>query len=314
MCCLAANLPKPALSLAGFAYLGIRTPTTILMMKYTTVLLLSTLIFCMGEISAQHLFPEPPGIQAYTYRESFKKDVAATLDTIRDLGFTEIECGLDPYGLTTEEFKQMLDERNLSSPSVGVGYDELLNDPQEVARRAKIMGADYVMTAWIPHDGDNFTIENAEKAVEDFNRMGKALKENGLTFCYHTHGYEFRPHEGGTLFDYIVENTNPEYVSFEMDILWTYLPGADPAALLRKYGSRWKLMHLKDLKKGVESNHTGHTPLENNVVLGEGQIDMPAVLKAAKEVGIQHYFIEDESPWMSKQVPQSLTYLKNLEK
>ena len=277
--------------------------------------LLCLLIFLFFDISgalAQALFPQTPGIQLYTYRNSFKKDVAATLDTIRDLGFKEVECGVSPYGLTTEQFKLMLDERGLKAPAVGAGYEELVNNPEEIARKAKILGASYVMTAWIPHDGDNFTIEHAKKAVEDFNRVGKILKENGLTFCYHNHGYEFRPYEDGTLFDYIAENTDPEYVSFEMDILWTFLPGADPAALLRKYGDRWKLMHLKDLKKGVESNHTGHTPLENNVVLGSGQIDMPAVLKAAKEVGIQHYFIEDESPWVSEQVPQSLAYLKSL--
>lgn len=285
-------------------------------MKNLPYLLCIYMIFFLNinGLYAQKLFPKMPGVQAYTYRFSFEKGVEATLDTIRDLGFKEMECGLSPYGLTTEQFKQMLDERGIKSPSVGVDYNELVKDPQEVARKAKIMGASYVMTAWIPHDGDNFTIENAKKAVADFNRVGKVLKENGLTFCYHNHGYEFRPYEGGTLFDYIAENTNPEYVSFEMDILWAFLPGADPAALLRKYGNRWKLMHLKDLKEGVESNNTGHTPIENNVVLGAGQLDMPAILKAAKEVGIKHYFIEDESPWMSKQVPQSLAYLKSLKK
>ncbi|MEQ9439615.1 MAG: sugar phosphate isomerase/epimerase [Cyclobacteriaceae bacterium] len=270
------------------------------------------LLFSIPDAVAQTLFPQMPGIQAYTYRFSFEKGVEATLDTIRDLGFTEIECGLSPYDLTTEEFKKMLDERGISAPSVGAGYEELVNDPEEVARKAKIMGASYVMTAWIPHDGDNFTIEHAKKAVEDFNRVGKVLKENGLTFCYHNHGYEFRPYEDGTLFDYIAENTNPDYVSFEMDILWAFLPGADPAALLKKYGDRWKLMHLKDLKEGVESNMNGHTPLENNVVLGTGQLDMPAILKAAKEAGIAHYFIEDESMHVPEQVPQSLAYLKSL--
>ena len=97
-----------------------------------------------------------------------------------------------------------------------------------------------------------------------------------------------------------------------MDILWAFLPGADPAALLKKYGNRWKLMHLKDLKEGIESNMTGHTPVENNVVLGTGQLDMPAILKAAKEAGIAHYFIEDESLRVPEQVPESLAYLKSL--
>ncbi len=263
---------------------------------------------------AQALFPQMPGVQAYSYRVNFKKDVAATLDTIRDLGFKEIECGVSPYGLTTEAFKKMLDDRGIKAPSVGAGYEELVNDPEEIARKAKIMGASYVMTAWIPHDGDNFTIEDAKKAVADFNKAGKVLKENGITFCYHNHGYEFRPYEDGTLFDYIAENTNPEYVSFEMDVLWVVHPGADPVALLEKYGDRWKLMHLKDLRKGVKGDFSGGTPTENDVALGTGQVDIPAVLKAAQKAGVQHYFIEDESPVVSTQIPKSLAYLKGLKK
>ncbi|MDH5602756.1 MAG: sugar phosphate isomerase/epimerase [Cyclobacteriaceae bacterium] len=261
---------------------------------------------------AKPLMAKTPGIQTYSFRASFAVDVAATLDTIRDFGFTEVECGLDPYGLTTEEFKAMLDERGIKAVSVGAGYDEVVKNPAEIARKTKILGASYVMVAWIPHKGNDFTLENAQKAVEDFNAAGKVLRENGITLCYHTHGYEFRPHEGGTLFDYIMENTNPEYVSFEMDIMWVFFPGADPVALLNKYGNRWKLMHLKDLKKGVEGNDTGGTDVRNDVALGTGQIPLPEVLRAAKNAGVEYYFIEDESPSVTQQVPQSLEYLKSL--
>lgn len=262
--------------------------------------------------SAKPLFPHTPGIQAYTYRFSFKKDVAATLDTIRSLGITEIESGLNPNGLTTEAFRKLLDERGMKAPSVGAGYDDIVKNPEEIARKAKIMGASYVMVAWIPHEKNNFTIKDAKKAVKDFNRVGKVLKENGLTFCYHNHGYEFSPYKNGTLFDYIAENTNPEYVSFELDVLWAVHPGQDPVELLNKYGNRWKLMHLKDLKKGIKGDFSGNTPIENDVALGTGQIDLPAVLKAAKKAGVKHYFIEDESLRVSEQVPQSMAYLKSL--
>ncbi len=261
--------------------------------------------------SGKPLFPKTPGVQAYTYRNSFKNGVEATLDTIRSLGFTEIECGTDPEGLTPEAFRKLLDARGMKAPSVGAGYETIVKDPQEVARKAKILGASYVMVAWIPHKGD-FTLQDAQKAATDFNRVGKVLRENGLTFCYHNHGYEFQPYEDGTLFDYLVKNTDPRYVSFEMDVMWTVHPGQDPVKLLNKYGNRWKLMHLKDLKKGVKGDLSGGTPVENDVALGTGQVNVPAVLKAAKKAGIKHYFIEDESPSIRTQVPQSLAYLKSL--
>jgi len=256
------------------------------------------------------LYTAPFGVQAYTFRKSFPNGVAATLDTIKMMGFTEIEGGGGQ--MPPEEFKKLCEERGISIPSTGSGYDPLVKDPQAVADRAKALGAKYVMCAWIPHKNGSFNFENVKKAVEDFNAVGKVLKENGLTFCYHVHGYEFWPYEKGTLLDYIIKNTNPEYVSFEMDIMWVQFGGGDPAALLKKYGDRWKLMHVKDLRKGVKKDLTGLTSPENDVPIGTGELDIPKILKQAKKVGVKHYFIEDESSHVGTQVPQSIAYLKSL--
>jgi sugar phosphate isomerase/epimerase len=258
------------------------------------------------------LFPQTPGMQTYTFRHSMKKSVPAVLDSIKSLGITILEGNTGGEGLGAEAFRKLLDERGMKCVSVGADYNELVKDPAEVARKAKIIGASYVMVAWIPHG--KFDLEVAKKAVEDFNKAGKVLKENGITFCYHIHGYEFVPYNGETLFDYIVKNTNPKYVSFELDMLWAFHGGQDPAKLLLKYPNRWKLVHLKDLKKGVKGDLTGSTSVENDVVLGTGQLDVPSILKAAKKVGVKYYFIEDESSVYGKQIPQTMEYLKSLKK
>jgi sugar phosphate isomerase/epimerase len=198
--------------------------------------------------------------------------------------------------------------------SFGTSYDELVNNTSKVGETAQILGASFVRVAWIPHDNKvPFSIETTKKAVEDFNKAGKFLKEQyGLTFCYHNHGYEFQPYEKGTLFDFLAANTNPTYVSFELDILWVAHPGKDPVQIIKKYGDRIKLMHVKDLKKGVQGDFSGSTPVENDVTLGTGQIDVAAVIKAAKKSAIKYYYIEDESPLANKQVPKSLAFLKQL--
>jgi sugar phosphate isomerase/epimerase len=277
-------------------------------MKKSLIPVLLAALFIQHASAQKKLYTFPFGVQAYTFRKSFPNGVPATLDSIKNMGFTEVEGGGGK--MPPEEFKKLCDERGLSIPSTGVNYDQLGN-AQEVADKAKILGAKFVMCAWIPHDGD-FNLDYAKKAVEAFNTAGKVFKENGLTFCYHVHGYEFWPYEKGTLLDYIITNTNPEYVSFEMDILWTYFGGGDPVALLKKYGSRWKLMHVKDLRKGTKKDLSGGTSQENDVALGTGEINIPAILKEAKKVGIQHYFIEDESSRVNIQVPQSIAYLKSL--
>ena len=94
--------------------------------------------------------------------------------------------------------------------------------------------------------------------------------------------------------------------------MWIYFGGGDPAGLLKKYGNRWKLMHLKDLRKGTPKDLTGLTAEENDVPLGTGELNIPEILKEAKKAGIKHYFIEDESPTVMQQIPQSIQYLKSL--
>ncbi len=237
-------------------------------------------------------------------------NAARALDTIKMMGFTELEGG--PGNLSPQQFKNLCDERGIIIPSTGAGYEELIQHPDSVVYVAKALGSEYVMCAWIPHDDGVFSFENAKKAVEDFNKAGKYLKEHGLTFCYHAHGYEFQPYKNGTLLDYIFNNSDPRYVSFEMDIFWIQFGGGDPVALLKKYGSRWKLMHLKDMRKGTKKDLTGLTSTENDVAIGTGELDIPAILKEAKKIGIKHYFIEDESNDPELQVPRSITYLESL--
>jgi len=276
-------------------------------------LILSTLLLPAAAfpVSAELLFPQMPGMVSYTYREEFTKDVPGTLDRIKALGITDMEFS-NLFGQSAARLRALLDARGMVCSSFGVGYDEVRNKTDEVAANAKTLGAKYVRVAWLPNR-QPFTLELAKQTAAEFNSVGKRLREQyGLTFCYHNHGFEFARNDTGTLFDVLMAETRPQDVSFELDILWAYHPGADPAALLQKHGSRFKLMHLKDLRKGVQGDLSGKTATENDVALGTGQLDLPAILKAAKEAGVQHYYIEDESPNITTQVPQSIAYLKSL--
>ncbi len=262
---------------------------------------------------AQNIFTYPIGVQTYTFRKHFPNGIEKTLDEIKSLGFTEIEGNL-PIGITAADYKKMCDAKGLSIPSTGAEFDELVKDPIAVVNRAKILGAKFVMCAWIPHARNEFTLENAKNAVQVFNAAGKILSENGLTLCYHEHGYEFYPYQDGTLLDYIIKSTDPKYVSFEMDVLWVMHGGGAemPVSLLNKYPGRFKLMHLKDLKKGVQGNLSGGTPAENDVPVGMGQGNWKEIITLAKKYGVVHCFIEDESNHEMENIPLSLSYLKSL--
>ena len=126
------------------------------------------------EANAQKLYNFPFGAQAYTFRNHFPKNVAQTLDVIQKMGITELETS-GAKGVSDEEYKKMCDARGIKVPSIGAGYDQLEVKSQDIITKAKIFGANYVMCAWIPHKGDNFTLEDAQKAIAKKHFIKKNL-------------------------------------------------------------------------------------------------------------------------------------------
>lgn len=256
-------------------------------------------------------FAQEIGLQLYSLRNEIPKDVPGSMTLISSWGIREIEGG-GSYNMTMDDYKALLKKNKLKMVSIGADFNELANDPAKVVANAKAFGAKYVMCAWIPHNGTDFTLADTEKAITVFNKAGKVLAEAGITFCYHPHGYEFRPYEDGTLFDLMAKNMDPKYANFEMDVFWVKHPGHDPVALLKKYPNRFPLMHLKDRRPGTEGNQFGTADDETNVVLGAGDVGIAAIMKVARQYGVKHFFIEDESMHAVHQIPQSLTFLKSL--
>jgi len=274
---------------------------------------LTTAIYAADGVGTSKDFRGPVGLQTYSLRNQINKDGAKAYDYIKEQNFKYVEIGMgNHYGMTKEELKPLLEKLGLTPIAAHGGLDYLLKETDKAVEEAKFFGLKYVGVAWAPHQSP-LDEKQTLKIAEDFNTVGKKLKEHGIQFFYHNHGYEFFPYKDGTLFDLLMEKTDPEYVQMEMDIMWTVFPGQDPVELFKKYPNRWALVHLKDLAKGVEGNMSGGTDVNNDVPLGSGQVDYPAVLKAAQEAGVKYYFIEDESDSVLKQVPQSLKYLSTVE-
>jgi sugar phosphate isomerase/epimerase len=265
----------------------------------------------VGAVGTGPSFKGPLGLQLYSLRDQFAKDVPGTLDKVRDMGFKDVELA-GTYGMTPEQFKAELDKRGLRAVSAHFPYARFRDDPEGIAREAKVLGLQYAGTAWIDHK-DPFDEKQCREAIDVFNKAGGTLAKEGVKFFYHTHGYEFQPYEGGTLFDLLVTETKPEYVSFEMDVFWIVHAGQDPVALLTKYGDRFKLTHLKGMRDGTPTGlSTGHSEVTNDVPVGTGMIDFPPIFRATEKAGVKFHFIEDESPTSEEQIPQTLRYLEQV--
>jgi len=253
----------------------------------------------------------PIGLQLYSLRESLPKDVPGTLEKVRAMGFREVEsAGL--WKQTAPDFRAALDKASLRCQSAHIGFDRLRDDMPGAISEAKTLGATAVVVAWIPHK-DTFTREDALKAAEAFNGYGKALSDAGLRFAYHCHGYDSAPSPEGTLVDTIAKSSDPKLVSFQVDVFHAHHGGADPAKLIERLKGRLVSLHLKDQKKGfpVEVGK-GTAPQEADVPVGTGQIEWPAVLRAAMKAGASLYYIEDESTDPLGHIPQSVAYVEGL--
>lgn len=254
------------------------------------------------------------GLQLYSLRAQFAKDgVPSTLDLAKSFGIHEVELA-GTYGVFPNDFLTELKKRDMTAVSAHFPYARWKSDLDNVVKEVLALNLKYAGCAWIDHIG-KFSEHSCEDAAEVFNKAGEALAKHGVKFFYHTHGYEFEPWKDGTLFDKLLEETKPEFVNYEMDVFWIVYPGQDPVKLLEKYPNRFKLMHLKDMRKDVKlGNLDGGKSLDKgaDVTLGTGQIDYVPILKEAQRAGIEHYFIEDESPTSVEQIPLSMTYLRGL--
>jgi len=284
---------------------------------YSFLLSLALGMTSVLQLAAAVNYHDHLGLQLWSLRDQIKTDLPAALDLVaKTYGITEVEAAGYP-DVPMEDYAKLIRARGLNPVGAHFGYEKLAADLPGAIRNAKILGIKYAVTPWIPHDGKvGLTAAQAHEAAANFNKWGEAFRAEGITYGYHPHGYEFVPftNEGGkTAFDILIAETSPNLVTFEMDVFWVFHAGQDPVKLLQKHSTRWALLHVKDIRKGaVTGLSSGHAAPIDNVAVGSGQIDWTAVLTTAQDVGVMHFFIEDETPTPLACIPDSLKYLRAL--
>ena len=264
------------------------------------------------------------GLQLWSIAKAIEKDFAGMLQMVSQIGYKELEL-FGPYPFSTEkdkatwdgitkmvgfsqsgyfnhtakEFKDILDSKGLRTPAMHVGLDTLRNKMGETAEAAHILGQQYAGIASIPDD-ERKTLDDYKRMADEFNVIGEKAKKNGIRFYYHNHGYGLTAMEGKIPFDIILERTDPSLVFLEMDIFWTTAGGADPVKYLDNNPGRYKLMHVKDMKKKVRFSGDGGNPgqwielFPNITDAGSGVLDLKTIISHAKKAGLEHFIIEND--------------------
>lgn len=264
----------------------------------------AALVAASGLARAAKLTQNNLGVQLYTVRNIVAKDPAKVLTEIREIGYKEIEATLD----TMRQAGAAMRNSGLKLVSVHMNLDPT---DQELAE-AKQQGFEYAVIPYVPEDRRG-NADVIKKLAESFEKAGQRAHAHGLQLCYHNHAFEFQPMDGTTPLEIIMSNTSPKLLQLEMDIFWVTVGGNNPVDLLKRYSGRVPLLHLKDKEKGVpaQPQYNEHVPPDAFKEIGNGSIDIPAVLRAANGAGVKNYFVEqDQSPDPINSLRESYDYLK----
>lgn len=256
------------------------------------------------------------GYQLYSIRDEMAKDPISTLKALKLMGYEDFEVyGFDDekgtfYGLKSAEFKQILDDLNLSVTSGHYGFSSYLEKSDDELKAFVdrcIMGAQnldskYITWPWLAPE--QRTIDNFKRMSHKLNTIGEQIGKAGLGFAYHNHGFEFEEHNGENGFDIILNETDPSLVKLQLDIYWVMNASPyTPSQLINADPERYVMWHIKDMDR-VNKDYTE---------LGNGSINYEALLPEINKFGLKFYYIEQGGNFTvnsMKSAAESANYFK----
>jgi sugar phosphate isomerase/epimerase len=221
------------------------------------------------------------------------------------------------YGYTAKETAAMLREFGLTAPSMHVNIKSLRDNPTQLLDEIAELNPKYIVVPAIMEGRSS--LDDYKKLAQEFNRFGEQAAKYDMKFLYHNHGYEHQEMSGQIPMNFLIENTNPDYVQFELDIFWMAAAGADPVAYLKKYPGRYKALHIKDASESFRFATNGDSPQEwmagfpKMADPGTGVFDIESIIAAARKNGVDHWFLErDLAPQPEETLRNSYAYLSKV--
>ncbi len=232
--------------------------------------------------SSRSISKDRIGIQLYTVRDHMAVDLNNTLQGIAAIGYQEVEFA-GYFDHSPEEIRTILSGEGLASPSTHIPLKFIQNSPNQIIDTALTIGHEYIVMPWImPHQR---SLYKYKEYIELFNKFGEQCQRVGLKFAYHNHDFEFEVIEGIRPIDLLIEETDNNLVSFELDLYWIIKAGEDPLRYIQKYPNRFPLWHIKDMANDGSMRD-----------VGEGIIDFEEIFKLKRLSGLEHIYVEHDNP------------------
>ena len=227
------------------------------------------------------------GLQLYTLRNLMKDDFYGTLQKVAEAGYKAVEFA-GYGGNSATDLKAKMDAFGLKTMGAHVPYQRFDDEFDTVVNELLTLEAEFAIVPWLAPEARPTTRENTLGLAQTFNRWGEACKAAGLRFGYHNHDFELLQVDGEkTVLDVLLEETDPAIVNLELDIYWAQYAGGDAVTMIEKYADRLPMIHAKDLQSQDSPR---------DAVIGEGIIDWPGVIAAARKAGTEWFIVEQDTP------------------
>jgi sugar phosphate isomerase/epimerase len=226
------------------------------------------------------------GAQLYTVREFTKtaKGIAESLKKVADIGYTAIQIsGFGP--VDPKEVAKMVEDNGLTVASTHRSWDAFLNDLDTEIEIHKLWKCNHPAIGGLP--GTYRGPDGLKRFLGELAPIAKKLAAEGMDFSYHNHNHELVKYDGKTWLSMLYDQAPPDMLKAEIDTYWIQAGGGDPAAWVEKCAGREPLLHLKDMIVTPERE-------QRFAEIGEGNLNWPAIFKAAKAGGVEWYLVEQD--------------------
>lgn len=240
------------------------------------------------------------GAQFYTIREHIQTlpDFEESCKKISDIGFKIVQISGTP--LKASDMRPILDKYGLKVVTTHRSFDDFKNNLDEVMEYNKTLGCDLCGMGSMPFDFV-YTEEKFSEFISEIKKICDVLKENNLYFGYHNHSWEFNKLGEKSIYERLIEETDPEIFNFIVDIAWAHIAVNDVTALIKRLGKRAMAIHLKDY--AILFDNTALAKLRE---VGNGFIEWEPILSACEEAGSRFALIEQDYNFRTENAFESL--------
>ncbi len=226
------------------------------------------------------------GLALFTVGRLTSRDYEGTLLQVAEIGYRDVDMYIYDAKREPAETRAMLDRVGLACPSARVATPALYRGWDRFLDAANILGARWITLANVSYE-ERLHLRDWHELADVLNKAGDAARGRGLSLCYHNHSFELESLEGKVPLDLLLASTDPALFKLQMDVYWMTRGGRNPATEIRRLGSRVATLHLKDMDG---------TPARGITSVGRGTLDFRAVLAAAADAKVSHYFVEQDDP------------------